>query len=172
MKRIYALLLFSLLVATHSAKAQNALVQNLPTSGGEVVFTKVKELKEQDIQFHMNNVQEWFVQNQFPFEQVEEYDYSRDKVQGRGTVEVLWGPNNFEQYFKKLKFDILVVVKNDRYQYRFDHFVVQDGSREAQLEIYQSDTRLGGLYNPAFYNEIDHKMNDLIESLHTSLTKD
>jgi hypothetical protein len=151
--------------------AQNALVQNLPTSGGEVVFTKVKELQEQDLMLHMNRVREWFNHNKFSFEQVEEDDYSRDKAQGRGTIEVLWGPNNFEQYFKTLKFQIQVVVKNDRYQYRFDHFVVQEGSREAQLEIYQSDTRLGGRYNPAFYSEINHKMNDLIESLHASLTK-
>ena len=172
MKRIYTLLIFCLLAATQNAMAQNALVQNLPTSGGEVVFTKVKELQEQDLKLHMNKVQEWFNHNKFSFKQVEEDDYSRDKARGRGTIEVLWGPNNFEQYFKTLKFEIQVVVKNDRYQYRFDHFVVQDGSREAQLEIYQSDTRLGGRYNPAFYSEIDHKMNDLIESLHDSMTKD
>ena len=172
MKRIYTLLIFCLLVATYNAKAQNALVQNLPTSGGEVVFTKVKELQEQDLKLHMSRVQKWFSQSKFSFEQVEEDDYSRDKAHGRGTIEVLWGPNNFEQYFKTLKFQIQIVVKNDRYQYRFDHFVVQDGSREAQLEIYQSDTRLGGRYNPAFYSEINHKMNDLIERLHISLTKD
>jgi len=84
---------------------------------------------------------------------------------------VLWGPNNFEQYFKKLKFDIEVVVKKDRYQYRFDHFVVQDGSREVQLEIFQTDTRLGARYNSAFYKEIDLKMNGLFESLHAELIK-
>ena len=47
-----------------------------------------------------------------------------------------------------------MVVKKDRYQYCFDHFVVKDGTREVQLEIYESDTKLGGRYNPAFYREI------------------
>jgi hypothetical protein len=171
MKKIYALLVLAFLISLHSGSAQNALAENLPTSGGEVVFTKVEELKDQELEIHMSKVETWFVKNGFSFEQVEEDDYSRDKVRGRGSIEVLWGPNNFEQYFKKLKFDIEVVVKKDRYQYRFDHFVVQDGSREAQLEIFQSDTRLGRRYNPAFYKEIDHKMNGLIESLHAELFK-
>lgn len=169
MKKVYALFVIIFSVAMHGAKAQNTLVQNLPTSGGEVVFTKVKELKEQELKIHMQKVEEWFAKNGFSYEQVQEDDYSRDKAQGRGSIEVLWGPNNFEQYFKSLKFDIQVVVKRDRYQYRFDHFVVKGDSREEQLEIYQSDTRLGGLYNPAFYREIDHKMNALIESLHAEL---
>ena len=171
MKKIYALLVLAFLISLHSGSAQNALAENLPTSGGEVVFTKVEELKDQDLEIHMNKVETWFVKNGFSFEQVQEDDYSKDKALGRGSIEVLWGPNNFEQYFKKLKFDIEVVVKKDRYQFRFDHFVVQDGSREAQLEIFQSDTRLGGRYNPAFYKEIDHKMNGLIESLHAELFK-
>lgn len=171
MKKVHTLFVIILSVSIFSAKAQNALVQNLPTSGGEVVFTKVKELKERELDIHMERVEEWFAKNGFSFEQVQENDYSRDKARGRGSIEVLWGPNNFEQYFKTLKFEIQVVVKKDRYQYRFDHFVVQDGSREAQLEIFQSDTRLGGRYNPAFYREIDHKMNILIESLQTVLIK-
>ena len=171
MKKIYALLLFFFTASIHSIEGQNAMVQHLPTSGGEVVFTKVKELDEEELEIHMDRVKAWFARSGFSFEQVEELDYSRDKALGRGSIEVLWGPNNFEQYFKKLKFDIEVVVKKDRYQYRFDHFVVQDGSREAQLEIFQSDTRLGGRYNPAFYKEIDHKMNGLIESLHSELFK-
>ncbi len=171
MKKIYALLLFIFTASINSIEGQNALVQHLPTSGGEVVFTKVKELHEEELEAHLDRVEAWFVKNGFSFEQVEEEDFSRDKARGRGSIEVLWGPNNFEQYFKKLKFDIEVVVKKDRYQYRFDHFVVQDGSLEAQLEIFQSDTRLGGRYNPAFYKEIDHKMNGLIESLHAELFK-
>jgi hypothetical protein len=169
-KKIYALFLF-IAVFAYSVEAQNALVQHLPTSGGEVVFTKVRELEEQELKMHMNKVEAWFVKNGFSFEKVEENDYSRDKVRGRGSIEVLWGPNNFEQYFKKLKFDIQIVVKKDRYQYRFDHFVVQDGSLEAQLEIFQSDTKLGSRFNPAFYEEIDHEMNDLIESLQRAMLK-
>jgi hypothetical protein len=171
MKKIYALLLFILTASIFSIEGQNALAQHLPTSAGEVVFTQVKELREEELETHMLGVEAWFVKNGFSFEQVEEDDYSRDRARGRGSIEVLWGPNNFEQYFKKLKFDIEVVVKKDRYQYRFDHFVVKDGSREEQLEIYQSDTRLGSRYNPDFYREIDHKMNALIESLHTELFK-
>ena len=171
MKKIYALLTLTFLVSLHSASAQNALVENLPTSDGEVVFTKVEELKDQDLESHMNTVETWFVQSGFSFERVEEDDYSRDKARVRGSIEVLWGPNNFEQYFKTLKFEIQVVVKKDRYQYRFDHFVVKDGSREEQLEIYQSDTRLGSRYNPDFYREIDHKMNALIENLNATLTR-
>ena len=171
MKKVHTLILILILFALYSARAQNALVQNLPTSGGEVVFTKVKELKEEELEIHMRKVEEWFAKNGFSFEQAQEDDYSRDKVLGRGSIEVLWGPNNFEQYFKTLKFEIQVVVKKDRYQYRFDHFVVQDGSRESQLEIYQSDTRLGARYNPAFYREINHKINALIESLQTVLIK-
>lgn len=172
MKKIYALCLIWILFALHGVRSQNALDQNLPTSGGEVVFSKVKELKELELELHMSKVEEWFTQNNFSFELVNENDYSRDKAEGRGSIEVLWGPNNFEQYFKTLKFEIQVVVKKDRYQYRFDHFVVQDGSREAQLEIYQSDTRLGGRYNPAFYREINHKMNVLIENLQSLMTQE
>jgi len=171
MKKIYALFLFIFSASIHSVEGQNALIQHLPTSGGEVVFTQVKELHEKELEAHMERVEAWFVKNGFPFELVEEDDYSRDKARGRGSIEVLWGPNNFEQYFKKLKFDIQLVVKKDRYQYRFYHFVVQDGSREAQLEIFESDTRLGARYNPAFYKEIDLKMNGLIESLHAELFK-
>ncbi len=171
MKKIYSLIFFAFLAVMFSVKAQNALVQNLPTSGGEVVFTKVEELKEQELEVHMSRVRKWFDKNGFSFEQVQEDDYSRDKGRGRGSIEVLWGPNNFQQYFKTLKFEIQVVVKKDRYQYRFDHFVVKDGSREEQLEIYQSDTRLGGRYNPNFYREIDHKMNALIQNLNTALTR-
>jgi len=171
MKKIYTLLLFIISASIYSIEGQNALVQHLPTSDGEVVFSRVKELEEEELETHMDRVEAWFVKNGFSFEQVEEDDYSRDRARGRGSIEVLWGPNNFEQYFKKLKFDVLVVVKKDRYQYRFDHFVVQDGSREAQLEIFQSETRLGGRYNPAFYKEIDRKMNGLIESLHVELSK-
>lgn len=171
MKRIYALLLLTFFISLQLSRAQNALVQNLPTSGGEVVFTKVEELKDEEIQFHVNNVKGWFSQNGYSFELVQEDDYSRDKAIGQGSIKVLWGPNNFEQYIKTLKFKIQVIVKKDRYQYRFDHFVVKEGSLEAQLEIYQSDTKLGGQYNPAFYREIDHKMNVVIENLHSSLTK-
>ena len=171
MKKICALLFFIFYLAICESTAQNALVQLLPTSGGEVVFTKVRELDEQELERHMIKVEAWFVKNGFSFEQVEEDDYSRDQARGRGSIEVLWGPNNFEQYFKKLKFDIEIVVKKDRYQYRFDHFVVQDGSSETQLEIFQSDTRLGGRYNPSFYKKIDHKMNGIIESLHTEMFK-
>ena len=172
MKKMHAFIILSFSLALFSTTAQNALVQNLPTSGGEVVFTEVRELEEQQPEIHMTRVREWFDKKGFSFEQVEEDDYSRDKAQGRGSIEVLWGPNNYQQYFKTLNFNILVVVKKDRYQYRFDHFVVQDGSSEAQLEIFQSDTRLGGRYNPAFYREIDHKMNTLIESLQTALNQD
>ena len=90
----------------------------------------------------------------------------------RGSIQVLWGPNNFEQYFKTVKFDIQMVVKKDRYQYRFDHFVVKDGTREVQLEIYQSDTKLGGRYNPDFYREIESKIKVLSEELQSAMTKD
>ena len=124
MEKIYTLLLFILVLSLPNVRAQNALAQNLPTSSGEVVFTKVKELTDQELDQHMKKVEAWFKQNDFSYEKIEEEDYSRDKARGRGTVEVLWGPNNFEQYFKTLKFDVHVIVKEDRYQYRFDHFVV------------------------------------------------
>ncbi len=119
----------------------------------------------------MDKVKDWFSLQDFSFEQLPKNDRTRERAQGRGSIEVLWGPNNFEQYFKTLKFEIEIVVKNDRYQYRFDHFVVQDGSSEAQLEIYQSDTKLGSRYNADFYREIDQKMNGLIENLHVSLNR-
>jgi hypothetical protein len=144
----------------------------LPTSGGEVVFTEVKELKEQQIDLHMKKFEHWFSMNELGFEKIQESDNTRDKARGRGSIEVLWGPNNFEQYFKTVKFEVLIVVKKDRYMYRFDNFVVQDHSSESQLEIYRSDTKHGEKYNPMFYKEIDEKINVLIESLASTLAED
>ena len=172
MKKSHLLFIICLIFIQLGVWSQNTLDQNLPTSGGEVVFTAVKELRDAEIGQHHVFVKRWFDDYDFPFEQVNENDESRDILEGRGTVRVLWGPNNFEQYFKTLKFRIEVVVKKDRYQYRLDHFVVVDGSQEAQLEIFQSDTRLGALYNPAFYRDLDHKMNLLIQDLQTRLNQE
>ena len=170
MEKIFAPMIIAFFLNPMSIIAQSAAVQHLPASGGEVVFTEVKELKEQEIVLHLEKIKEWFLDNEFSYEQIEEDDYSRDKAQGRGSMTVLWGPNNYEQYFKTLKFDIAVVVKKDRYQYRFDHFVVEDGSRESQLEVYQTDTKLGGRYNPAFYKEIEEKMQVLIDDLQKTVS--
>ena len=172
MRKFYLPLLLSLFVATLGLCAQNALTKNLPTSQGEVVFIEVKELQEQGLDLHMAKLANWFSANDFSFERVQEDDPTRDKAKGRGSIQVLWGPNNFEQYFKTVKFDIQMVVKKDRYQYRFDHFVVKDGTREVQLEIYQSDTKLGGRYNPDFYKEIDSKIKGLSDELQSAMTKD
>ena len=172
MRKFYLPLLLSLFVATFGVRAQNALTQNLPTSQGEVVFVEVKELQEQELDQHMAKLADWFSGNDFVFEKVTEDDRTRDKARGRGSIQVLWGPNNFEQYFKTVKFDIQMVVKKDRYQYRFDHFVVKDGTREVQLEIYQSDTKLGGRYNPECYREIDSKIKGLSDELQSAMTKD
>ena len=172
MKKITTPFLLYLLLTSPYAISQNVLAQNLPTSGGEVVFTEVKELKEQQIDLHMEKMEHWFQLNQLDFEKIQESDNTRDKARGRGSIEVLWGPNNFEQYLKKVKFEIFVVVKKDRYMYRFDNFVVQDQSSESQLEIYQSDTKHGEKYNPMFYKEIDDKINVLIESLASALAEE
>lgn len=172
MKKIIIPLLLCIVLTCPDALSQNALAQSLPTSGGEVVFTEVKELKEQQIDLHMQKIEHWFSMNQLGFEKIQEGDNTRDKARGRGSIEALWGPNNFEQYFKTVKFEVHIVVKKDRYMYRFDNFVVQDQSSESQLEIYQSDTKHGEKYNPMFYKEIDEKINVLIESLVSTLTEE
>lgn len=172
MKKVIIPLLICIVLNCPYALSQNVLAQSLPTSGGEVVFTKVKELKEQQIDLHMKKIEYWFSKNELGFEKIQESDNTRDKARGRGSMEVLWGPNNFEQYFKTVKFEVLVVVKKDRYMYRFDNFVVQDQSSESQLEIYQSDTKHGEKYNPMFYTEIDEKIKVLIESLASTLSEE
>ncbi len=169
MKKMITPLVLCLLLTCPHAMSQNGLAQNLPTSGGEVVFTEVKELKEKQIDLHMEKMEQWFQLNQLDFEKIQESDNTRDKARGRGSIEVLWGPNNFEQYFKTVKFEVFVVVKKDRYMYRFDNFIVQDQTSESQLEVYQSDTKHGEKYNPMFYKEIDDKINVLIESLASAL---
>lgn len=165
MKSIWTFLLLLILFFNTGVVAQNFLEQNLPTQGGEVVYLKVDESPELPIHEQVHKVNNWFSQQHFPYSQVSENDKSRDIVSGQGKTMILWGPNDFEQYYKEIKFAVQIVVKKDRYQYRLDQFIVKDGASEIQLEIYKSDDKNGIRYNPHFYKRIDEHMNKLISSL-------
>ncbi len=172
MKKSYLNPLLVLLFAFQMLGAQNPLEQALPTEEGKVVFVQVNELSDKETELHAEAVKHWFSMNDFPYKQREENDLSRDLIEGRGSIKALWGPNNFEAYLKTLKFRIEIIVKKDRYQYRFYDFIVVDGSQEAQLEIFRTDTRLGARYNPGFYQKVEQKMNLLIEELDQRLNHD
>ena len=168
MKEIYSIALMGFLLLPPSIMAQNSLEQFLPTSQGKVVFIQVNEINDREIEDHMKAAKTWFSNNDFQHQQREETDLSRDVIEGHGSLKVLWGPNNFEQYLKTLKFRIEIILKRDRYQYRFYDFVVVDRSQEAQLEIFRTDTKLGARYNPDFYQDIHHKLELRINKLHQS----
>ena len=165
MKRRSLFVLVILMLSLAEAKSQNALAQYLPVSGGEVIYTRVNELREMEIDEHMSAAKRWLSDYRFPISRDEEPAPDRGTLLGNGSVQVLWGPNLFDQFLKTIRFRIELVIKSDRYQYKLDHFVVSDGNMESQLEIYQSDTRLGSRYNPAFYKELDHKVDLMIRDL-------
>ena len=171
MKRRSLLALALLLLTLAAARSQNALAQYLPVSGGEVIYTRVNELREMQLVDHMSAASRWLSDYRFPFNRAEEVDPDREILHGNGSIQVLWGPNSFDQFLKTIRFRIELVIKNDRYQYRLDQFVVSDGNRESQLEIYQSDTRLGSRYNPAFYKALDQKVDLMIRDLEVRMSQ-
>ena len=172
MKKIYSITLVCFLLSLQSIEAQNSLEQILPTVEGRVVFVEVSELNEKEIELHAEAAKQWFSMNGFQFIQREENDFSRDVIEGRGSFKALWGPNNFEEYLKTLKFRIEIILKRDRYRYRFYDFIVVDGSQEAQLEIYRTDSKLGARYNPGFYQKIEQRMGLLIRELDQRIRRD
>ena len=171
MKKSSAILLICLLSLVWEVASQNALSQYLPTSGGEVVYTRVHELEEMTISDHLISAERWFADYRFPSDRINSNDPNKGIISGNGSIRVLWGPNSFEQYFKVVRFSIELVVKSDRYQYRLDQFVVSEDNQEAQLEAYQSGTKMGARYNPAFYREANHKIELMIRDLEIRMSQ-
>lgn len=161
MKVITFLFVFSLV----QAYGQDKLLNVLPLVDSKVVYRHVHEVASDDKLELQHKAQTWFRDSHIPIHENKPLDDAHQQIVGEHSIKALWGPNQFDELKKTVEFKIELILKKDRYQYKFSNFVVKDRNKAIQLEIYQMDQRKLQKYNRDFYNRIDEEIKVLILSL-------
>jgi hypothetical protein len=161
MKRLF--LIFLLL--SIEVVSQHTLSGVLPVSSGKVSYKDVHEIVGQPKEILIENAKAWFIVKKVSHVNEEELDKKHQIIKGKISFKILWGPNDFPELYKEVLYNVKIIAKNNRYQYEFTNFIVNDPGKTSQLEIYKSEQKKYDNYNHDFYVRIDKEVKKMIASL-------
>ena len=151
--------------------AQKLLLDVLPLINSKVVYKNVLEVSgTSKIELQKKSLL-WFNNMNISVTQNKPLDDTHQFISGGYSFKTLWGPNDFPELYKEIKFKINLTLKNERYQYEINTFIVKEPNQTAQLEIYKMDHKKHHKYNKAFYQRIDAEINMIIASLEKVMTQ-
>lgn len=162
------LLLFILLLAS-SINGQDLLLDVLPLIDAKVTYKNVHEVIGNSKMDLYNKAVSWYENETIPLEINQPLDDTHHNLSGTYTFKTLWGPNDFPELYKEVKFKIILTLKNERYQYKISNFMVKEPNQSTQLEIYKMDHKKLYKYNKAFYQRIDSEVKNLLERLEIAM---
>ena len=164
---------FSFFFLTHfclKVNGQKLLMDVLPLIDAKVSYKDVLEVPGEAKSKLEEKVVKWFEDNNIELMSNKAIDNAHQILTGTHSIIALWGPNDFKELRKTVRFSIRITLRNERYQYEFSGFTVETPQQLVQLEIYQMDSKLSK-YNKAFYKKIDTEIIKLIDTLKTAMAK-
>ena len=159
----YFLIVF--LIHAYDVHAQGEYAGQLPLIDGNIRYEKVLEIAPKELDEHAKSVMEWMSDEGFAALGTIQKTDDRFIIRSSGQMDCLWGPNDFRELYKEIRFTLELVVKSDRLQYSFGDFMVQDQTSTYHLEIYKMEDNRDLKYTSAMHREIDAKIRAYIESL-------
>ena len=164
-------LLLFVLLWVNSINAQILLLDVLPLIDAKVTYKKVHEVLGNSKTDLVSKAGNWYTYQSIALEVDKPLDETHQYLSGTYAFKTLWGPNDYVELYKEVQCKINLTLKNERYQYEINTFIVKEPNQTTQLEIYKMDHKKHHKYNKAFYQRIDAEINMIIASLEKVMTQ-
>ena len=151
--------------------AQKLLLDVLPLVNSKVVYKNVLEVSGASKMELQKKSLLWFDNMHILVTENKPLDDTHQFITGDHSFRTLWGPNDFPELYKEIKFKISLTLKNERYQCEISTFIVKEPTQATQLEIYKMDHKRQYKYNKAFYKRIDAEIRSLMASLEKAMVQ-
>ncbi|MCF6222144.1 MAG: DUF4468 domain-containing protein [Flavobacteriaceae bacterium] len=165
MLKIITILLFSTLVCN----AQNKLLDALPLKNGKVLYSSVLEVKDVSKDSLHLHAKKWLLNHSEKVEEIATNDNKYKEISGKVSFKLLWGPNDFKEYYVTVSPTFYFKIRNERYLYKVSDFIILQSGLTAEIEVYQISNNKYTKYNKLFYQNIDQRIHTYITSFETAL---
>lgn len=162
-------LIMILLLITFVSKAQSKLLDILPLKNGKVIYSNVLEVKNVSKDSLYSHAKKWILKNIGKAEKVSTYDTKYKEINGKISFKLLWGPNDFKEYYVTVSPTFHFKIRNERYQYKISDFIILQSGLRAEIEVYQITNNKNVKYNKSFYQRIDQRINNYIASFEMAM---
>lgn len=160
----------TILLLSAVCNAQDKLLGILPLKNDKVNYNKVVEVKNVTQEGLSLRAEHWLLSSNHYKENISQPNNHIEELLGKGSINALWGPNDFSNFYVDIYYTLNIKIRADRYKYEINNFIVKNSDGETQIEIFKLNGKINLRNNKALYKQIDTHVNNIIISLEKAMS--